>query len=202
MKVKTANILCAISLCLMAAGAIFFTVLLSMGKIGECFSGGSDLGEGIGSACAALFLVFFSVLGLIAQAVAVIVGAVTVFSGKRRLSVTVGSVFVVIFTAIALVLYITSEVMLGSANGNHSVVTLVNASLWAEIFICVLNMAFYITAGAVKNRMIKARIKDAVLGNVNGEYAGEQNNKQDETHINNDDAEDASYSVSDSSDNK
>jgi len=202
MKVKTANILCAISLCLMAAGAIFFTVLLAMGKIGECFSGGSDLGEGIGSACAALFMVFFAVLGLIAQALAVIVGAVTVFSGKRRLSVTVGSAFVVIFTAIALVLYITSEVMIGSANGNHSAVTLVNVALWAEIFVCILNMAFYITAGAIKNRMIKARIKDAVLGDVNGEYAGEQNNKQEETHINNDDAEDASYTISDNSDNK
>ena len=190
MKIKTANLLCALALVLQVAGALFAFVLLCMGKLSECFPSSSDAGEAIGAACVSIMSVFFIALAMICQAAAALVGLVTVFSGKRKVSVTVGTTFITIFSAAAIALYFFSFIMILSA-ASPSGTGIMGVSLWLNIIFCIYTIAIYIASGAMKNKAISGKKKQAdkpAFEEVKGESC--------EKSVDNSSAEEATYSKS------
>ncbi len=190
MKIKTANLLCTLALILQVVGALFVLILLFMGKLAECFPSSSDAGEAIGAACVSIMSIFFIVLAMICQAAAALVGLVTVFSGKRKVSVTVGTTFITIFSAAALALYFFTFVMISSA-ANSSGTGIMGVSLWFCIIVCIYTIAVYIASGAMKNKAItnkNNRTDSPTFEEVKGESG--------EKPADNSDAEEATYSKS------
>ena len=155
MKTRTGNLMCVIALGLLLASAAFYFIILCMGKLSLCFSGnGSSLGEGIGAACAVFILVFFSIFGLIGELAALCVGGGAIFSGKRKVSVAVGCIFVVIFCCLSLVLYAFSVVMLGNADGERGAISLVLGCYWVNIAACAYAIVAFILCSVAKNKQI------------------------------------------------
>lgn len=190
MKIKTANLLCALALILQVVGALFVLILLFMGKLSECFPSSSDAGEAIGAACVSIMSIFFIVLAMICQAAAALVGLVTVFSGKRKVSVTVGTTFITIFSAAALALYFFTFVMISSA-ANSSGTGIMGVSLWFSIIVCIYTVAVYIASGAMKYKAI-AKKNNQTANPTFEEVKGESGEKS----ADNSDAEEATYSKS------
>mgnify|MGYP006886765934 CR=1 FL=1 len=194
MKIKTANLLCALALVLQVAGALFAFVLLCMGKLSECFPSSSDAGEAIGAACVSIMAIFFIVLAMVCQAAASLVGLVTVFSGKRKVSVTVGTTFITIFSAAAIALYFFTFVMI-SSSANSSGTGIMGVSLWFSIIVCIYTVAVYIASGAMKNKAISGKKKQADKPAFE-EVKGESGEKTAENFADNSTAEEATYSKS------
>lgn len=190
MKIKTANLLCALALILQVVGALFVLILLFMGKLSECFPSSSDAGEAIGAACVSIMSIFFIVLAMICQAAAALVGLVTVFSGKRKVSVTVGTTFITIFSAAALALYFFTFVMISSA-ANSSGTGIMGVSLWLSIIVCIYTVAVYIASGVMKNKAITKKNNQAANPTFE-EVKGESGEKS----ADNSDVEEATYSKS------
>lgn len=190
MKIKTANLLCALALILQVVGALFVLILLFMGKLSECFPSSSDAGEAIGAACVSIMSIFFIVLAMICQAAAALVGLVTVFSGKRKVSVTVGTTFITIFSAAALALYFFTFVMISSA-ANSSGTGIMGVSLWLSIIVCIYTVAVYIASGVMKNKAITKK-NNQTANPTFEEVKGESGEKS----ADNSDAEEAIYSKS------
>lgn len=190
MKIKTANLLCALALILQVVGALFVLILLFMGKLSECFPSSSDAGEAIGAACVSIMSIFFIVLAMICQAAAALVGLVTVFSGKRKVSVTVGTTFITIFSAAALALYFFTFVMISSA-ANSSGTGIMGVSLWLSIIVCIYTVAVYIASGVMKNKAITKKNNQAANPTFE-EVKGESSEKS----ADNSDVEEATYSKS------
>lgn len=190
MKIKTANLLCALALILQVVGALFVLILLFMGKLSECFPSSSDAGEAIGAACVSIMSIFFIVLAMICQAAAALVGLVTVFSGKRKVSVTVGTTFITIFSAAALALYFFTFVMISSA-ANSSGTGIMGVSLWLSIIVCIYTVAVYIASGVMKNKAITKK-NNQTANPTFEEVKGESGEKS----ADNSDAEEVTYSKS------
>ena len=188
MKIKTANLLCALALVLHVVGVLFVFVLLCMGKLSECFPSSSGTGDAIGAACVSIMSIFFIVLAIICQAAAVLTGIITVFSGKRKVSVTVGTTFITIFSAAAIALYFFSFIMILSA-ANPSGTGIMGASLWFDIAVCAYTIAVYIASGVMKNKAITAKNKAAAKPVFEDVKDGNGEKRDD-----NSDAEEAVYS--------
>lgn len=199
MKIKTANLLCALALILQVVGALFVLILLFMGKLAECFPSSSDAGEAIGAACVSIMAIFFIVLAMICQAAAALVGLVTVFSGKRKVSVTVGTTFITIFSAAAIALYFFTFVMI-SSSANSSGTGIMGVSLWFCIIVCIYTVAVYVASGAMKNKAINKKNKQAANPTFE-EVKGESGEKPAENLADNSTAEEATYSKSEEDEN-
>ena len=199
MKIKTANLLCALALILQVVGALFVLILLFMGKLAECFPSSSDAGEAIGAACVSIMAIFFIVLAMICQAAAALVGLVTVFSGKRKVSVTVGTTFITIFSAAALALYFFTFVMTSSA-ANSSGTGIMGVSLWLSIIVCIYTVAVYIASGAMKYKAITKK-NNQTANPTFEEVKGESGEKPAENFADNSTAEEATYSKSEEDEN-
>ena len=200
MKIKTANLLCALALILQVVGALFVLILLFMGKLAECFPSSSDAGEAIGAACVSIMAIFFIVLAMICQAAAALVGLVTVFSGKRKVSVTVGTTFITVFSAAAIALYFFTFVMI-SSSANSSGTGIMGVSLWFSIIVCIYTVAVYIASGAMKNKAITNKNKQAAQPAFE-EVKGESGEKTADSLADNSTAEEATYSKSEEDKNE
>ena len=197
MKARTGNLMCVIALALLLVSAAFYFIVLCMGKLSLCFSGGDlSLGEGIGAACAVFILVFFSVFGLIGELAALCVGGGAIFSGKRKVSVAVGCIFVVIFCCLSLALYAFSFVMLGNADGDRGAVSLVGWCYWVNIAACAYAIVAFILCSVAKNKEIdeKKRLEKAKAEKTD-RVAGSEIPSGDGEAVKADDVEDATFAI-------
>lgn len=188
MKIKTYNILCLSAVILHIIGAVYTLILMCLGKISDCLSAASGLGEAVGSACVGIILILFIVLAMVAQGACVLAGVATLFSGKRKLSVTVGTTFVTIFNAAALALYFFSFLLTLSActtsGGNGAWMFSAYAFNAA---VCIYTACLFIVSGIKKNKTIADKKKnEAQFEAVSG---GSEPGKT----VDNSDAEEATY---------
>jgi len=192
MNVRRANLLCVIALAAMLIGVVFTAILLICGTISECFSGSeNDLGSGIGAACSAIFIIFFIFLAIISEVAALFIGGTTVFSGKRKLSVTVGTTFVVILCVCSVLLYIASTVTVFSGGGDKNAITLMTVAFLFNVVASVFCIFAFSLAGAEKNKAINAK------KNQPAEFESVESDSSDKNETDDySDAEEARYSSS------
>lgn len=191
MKIKTLNIFCLSAVILQIIGVIYALILMCMGKISDCISGSSGLGEAVGSACVGIILIFFIMLAMVSQGACVLVGFVTLFSGKRKLSVTVGTTFVTIFSAAALALYFFSFLLTLSActtSGGNGV--WMYSAYACNAAFCIYTACMFIISGAKKNKAIGEKNK---ADKNTARFESASDGAKAGAAVDNSDAEEATY---------